>query len=336
MLIVLCASASTSTTSRPSATRAAAVIPIRCARAAIARAGGRRRHHRASARGPPPHLRRRHRRGCSREIDLPLNLRDGGDRRDAGDRAAPCPHAACMVPEKREERTTEGGLDVARPAQPPARLSSRELRDRRHPRLAVHRARSARSSTPRRPLGAPVVELHTGAYCDAWRRAGARRAPSSTRMRRRRRAHAAARARVPCRPRPDLRHGRRRSRRSPSVVELNIGHFLIGEAIFVGLDAAIRRMRALMDEARAGGERAPHDPRHRQRPHRHPPHREDARALRRALHRAHFHRRSSSASPSAAPSAPPPTPSASPPRRPAPRRWAPACATASSGATWAS
>ena len=94
------------------------------------------------------------------------------------------------------------------------------------------------------------------------------------------------------------------------------------------------RMRRLMDAAprRAG---PPRDHRPRQRPQRHPPHREDAGALRRPLHQAHLHRDRAASAPRAARRAPPPTPSASPPRRPAPRRWAPACAAACSGATWA-
>ena len=135
----------------------------------------------------------------------------------------------------------------------------------------------------------------------------------------------APRPRSPCRPRPRLRRPPRRSPALPEIVELNIGHFLIGEAVFVGLAERDQH------HARGDGSRprqaaaARHDPRHRLRPHRHPPHRRgrssgtatafstriftDDRARARPSGRAKPRSR--------------PTPSASPPRRPAPRRSAP-------------
>jgi pyridoxine 5-phosphate synthase len=163
------------------------------------------------------------------------------------------PHAACIVPEKREERTTEGGLDAAGGA---AHL---------RPYVAALRAAGIRVSLFIEPdvkqleaavrLGAPVVELHTGAYCEA-RRGRARDAQ----FRRILDAAAAAdRLGLEC----HAGHGLTFDTVGPvaaisTIVELNIGHFLIGEAIFSGLESAIRRMRALMDKARAesGGKRS--------------------------------------------------------------------------------
>lgn len=160
------------------------------------------------------------------------------------------PHAVCLVPERREERTTEGGLDVAAQHNLLApfvrELSAAKIRvslfvEANPVQLAVARA-----------LGAHVVELHTGAYCDA---------------------HAEGDLGLRDRILERLREGAREAARLglevhaghglnyetvgpvaaiPEVVELNIGHFLVGEAIFTGLDASIRRMRLLMDEARGG------------------------------------------------------------------------------------
>ena len=90
------------------------------------------------------------------------------------------PHAACIVPERREERTTEGGLDAA--GQQPALRRVGGLQGARHPRLAVHRGRTPRQIEAAAALGAPVVELHTGAWCEAVRDGDARAggAPSSS------------------------------------------------------------------------------------------------------------------------------------------------------------
>jgi pyridoxine 5-phosphate synthase len=157
------------------------------------------------------------------------------------------PHAACLVPERREEVTTEGGLDVA------------AQHNRVAPCVAALKAAGVRVSlfieadpgqiAGAASVGAQVVELHTGAYCLAVRE-------------RRSEARALLDA---------LREGARQAAglglevhaghgidyetvgaiaAIPELAELNIGHFLIGEAIFTGLDPAIRRMRALMDAAR--------------------------------------------------------------------------------------
>ena len=206
----------------------------------------------AGADGITAHLRedRRHIsdddiRRLSEEIDLPLNLEMAATDEMLEIALKHRPHACCLVPEKREEVTTEGGLDVAvghRRLRPYiARLSEAGARvslfiDPDPVQLAVAQA-----------LGAPVVELHTGAYAEAQ---GAERE-----MELRRLVEAAAladRLGLEC----HAGHGLTFDNVGPvaaiaQVVELNIGHFLVGEAIFGGLDSSIKRMRALMDQARA-------------------------------------------------------------------------------------
>ena len=191
------------------------------------------------------------------------------------------------MPEKREERTTEGGLDVAGAAQPSAPLSSRELsgagiRVSLFIEPDARASRGGRRGSARRSSSCTPAPIATALEGEA-RAARELDAASPTRRRRWRRAGIEVHA----------GHGLTFDNVGavaaiPEIVELNIGHFLVGEAIFSGLDAAIARMRALMDERapdRGGQGAGCSDPRHRQRHHRHPPHREDARALRRALHR---------------------------------------------------
>ena len=155
------------------------------------------------------------------------------------------PHAVCLVPEKREERTTEGGLDVAggletlRPFV--EHLSEAGIRVSLFIEATPHQLDAARD------LGAPVVELHTGTYCDAT--TPVQRAAELERLKQAA-AHAHALG-LEC----HAGHGLSFDTVSevaaiPTLAELNIGHFLIGEAIFVGLEAAIRQMRLLMDNAR--------------------------------------------------------------------------------------
>jgi len=157
------------------------------------------------------------------------------------------PHAACLVPERREEVTTEGGLDVAgghnRIAPVVRRLADAGIRVSCFidPDLAQVAASKA--------VGAQVVELHTGAYCLAVRE----RQPEAEALLAA--LQAAARQAAALGLEVHAGHGIDYETvgpiaASPEVAELNIGHFLIGEAIFTGLDAAIRRMRALMDVAR--------------------------------------------------------------------------------------
>lgn len=159
------------------------------------------------------------------------------------------PHAACLVPERREERTTEGGLNVA------------GMHNRVAPVVEALRAAGARVSLFIEPdpvqiavaevLGAPVVELHTGRYAELWLEGGAEAAaPELARLKL---AAADARRRG---IEPHAGHGLTFENVGPvaaipELAELNIGHFLIGEAIFIGLDAAIREMRRRMDIARS-------------------------------------------------------------------------------------
>lgn len=159
------------------------------------------------------------------------------------------PHAACLVPERREERTTEGGLDVIgghnHIAPVVGKLAAAGVRVSCFIDADPAQAAAAKS------MGAQVVELHTGAYCDAVRE----RSPEAGRLLEALRATAAEAGRLGL----EVHAGHGIDYETvkpiaaiPEVMELNIGHFLIGEAIFVGLAPAIQRMRALMDEARAG------------------------------------------------------------------------------------
>ncbi|EGD59755.1 pyridoxal phosphate biosynthetic protein PdxJ [Novosphingobium nitrogenifigens DSM 19370] len=154
------------------------------------------------------------------------------------------PHAACIVPERREERTTEGGLDAAgqhnRLAPIVARLSDAGIR------VSLFIAPEPRQIEAAIKLGAPVVELHTGEYAHA---IGEAQAVELKRI-----ADMAALAAVNG-IEPHAGHGLTFENVQPiaaipQLAELNIGHYLIGEAIFTGLGAAVRHMRALMDEAR--------------------------------------------------------------------------------------
>ncbi|MBP7064230.1 pyridoxine 5'-phosphate synthase [Ferrovibrio sp.] len=178
------------------------------------------------------------------EIDLPLNLEMAATEEMLGIALRHKPHACCIVPEKREERTTEGGLDAAAQhnhlAPIIAKLNDAGIRvslfiEPSRVQLAVAKA-----------LGAPVVELHTGRYCEL---EGAAREVELNRLRSA--AAYAAELGLEC----HAGHGLNFDTVAPvaaipSIMELNIGHFLIGEAIFGGLDGAIRRMRSLMDAAR--------------------------------------------------------------------------------------
>jgi pyridoxine 5-phosphate synthase len=155
------------------------------------------------------------------------------------------PHAACIVPEKREERTTEGGIDAAGQHNRLAPLV-RTLGQARV-RVSLFIEADPRQLDAAKSLGAPVVELHTGAYCDA---TGAEREQHLEAIRNCAAYGASIGLEI------HAGHGLGFDTVGPiaaipEIRELNIGHFLVGEAIFSGLDAAIRRMRALMDEARA-------------------------------------------------------------------------------------
>jgi pyridoxine 5-phosphate synthase len=185
----------------------------------------------------------------AREIKLPLNLEMAATDEMLEIALRHRPHAACIVPEKREERTTEGGIDAVRQY---ARLEPlvRQLAQAKI-RVSLFVEPDHLQLEAAKSLGAPVVELHTGAYCEAAahgdielkeRHLGAIRKAASEGAEFGLEIHAG--------------HGLGFDTVGPvaaimEIQELNIGHFLVGEAIFSGLDAAIRRMRALMDEARA-------------------------------------------------------------------------------------
>ena len=159
------------------------------------------------------------------------------------------PHAVCIVPEKREERTTEGGLEVAREENRLAHYIA-PLRDAGC-RVSIFIAADRAQIEAAHRIGAEVIELHTGAYCDAH---------AEGRFDERDRELVALRDMSAFARSLGLEvhagHGLtydtvKPIAAFPEVMELNIGHFLIGEAIFRGLTPAIEEMRRLMDEARA-------------------------------------------------------------------------------------
>ncbi|WP_240504548.1 pyridoxine 5'-phosphate synthase [Tsuneonella mangrovi] len=177
--------------------------------------------------------------------DLPLNLEMAATEEMLAIALRHSPHAACIVPEKREEVTTEGGLDAAglhnRLAPIVARLSDAGIRVSLFIEPSEHQLEAARK------LGAPVVEFHTGEYAHASGEEQARQLERIAQMA----AHA-----VDLGIEPHAGHGLTYDNVQPvaaipQLAELNIGHYLIGEAVFVGLETAVRRMRQLMDEARA-------------------------------------------------------------------------------------
>ena len=159
------------------------------------------------------------------------------------------PHAVCIVPEKREERTTEGGLEVAREENRLAHFIA-PLREAGC-RVSLFIAADAAQVEAAARIGAEVVELHTGAYCDLhYEGRFAERAAELERLREMSTLAHSLGLEV------HAGHGITYETVTPlaafpEVMELNIGHFLIGEAIFVGLPAALAEMRRLMDEARA-------------------------------------------------------------------------------------
>ena len=159
------------------------------------------------------------------------------------------PHAACLVPEKRSERTTEGGLDVIgghdRIREATTRLKAAGIRVSLFIEPSVEALQAAVS------IGAPVVELHTGSWCEAVTEGAARAEDEFERIRIA--SAKAAELGLECHAGHGLDYATaKRIAGLPQVVELNIGHFLMGEAIFVGLPQAIGLMRAAMDEGRAG------------------------------------------------------------------------------------
>lgn len=179
-------------------------------------------------------------------ISLPINLEMAATDEMLAIALAYRPHAACIVPERRAERTTEGGLDAAgqhNTLQPiVARLQDAGIR------VSLFVAPDARQLEAAARLGVPVVELHTGPYAHAL--APDDVAAELARLIRAADIGAALGLEM------HAGHGLTYDNVAPvaamgQLAELNIGHFLIGEAVFVGLEAAVRRMRAAMDEARS-------------------------------------------------------------------------------------
>ena len=159
------------------------------------------------------------------------------------------PHAVCIVPEKREERTTEGGLEVAREENRLAGYIA-PLRDAGC-RVSIFIAAERRQIEAAHRIGAEVIELHTGAYCDAHAE-GHFDARDAELERLRDMAAFAHDLGLEVHAGHGLTYDTVQPVAAfPQVMELNIGHFIIGEAIFRGLTPAIHEMRRLMDEARA-------------------------------------------------------------------------------------
>jgi pyridoxine 5-phosphate synthase len=215
--------------------------PVRAALAAAA----------AGADGITAHLRedRRHIRDediarLKAELTIPLNLEMAATEEMLEIALRHRPHAACIVPERREERTTEGGLDAHGQhnvlAPMVARLGHAGIR------VSLFIEPDPQQLEAAMRLGAPAVEFHTGRYAH---RSGEPRAEELRRI-----ADAAALA-VKNGIEPHAGHGLSFDNvvpvaAIPQIAELNIGHFLVGEAIFTGLDASVREMRRLMDEGR--------------------------------------------------------------------------------------
>ncbi len=178
------------------------------------------------------------------EIDLPLNLEMAATEEMLAIALAHRPHAACIVPEKREERTTEGGLDAVAQHDHLGPIVAR-LRDAGI-RVSLFIEPDARQIEAALRLGAPVIELHTGRYAHL---DGEERTIELRRL-----TDAAALA---TKNGIEVHAGHGLTFDNvvpiaaiPQVAELNIGHFLIGEAIFTGLAASVARMKALMSDAR--------------------------------------------------------------------------------------
>jgi len=164
------------------------------------------------------------------------------------------PHAACLVPERRQERTTEGGLDVAgqREAlrEAAARLAGAGIQ------VSLFIAAEPAQIEAATAIGAPAIEIHTGAWCEALAAGEAASAQSEfARIARGAELAASAGLEVHAGHGLDFASAEKIAALG-EIVELNIGHFLIGEALFAGLDAAVRRMRGAMDRGRSRTRRA--------------------------------------------------------------------------------
>lgn len=184
----------------------------------------------------------------SDEIHLPLNLEMAATEEMLEIALRHKPHAVCIVPENREEVTTEGGLDAAahhnKLAYYADKIAAANIR------LSLFIEPSSVQFAVAKSMGAQVVELHTGAYCEAVIEGDEKKVADHLKRLQDGAAEAHAMGLE-----VHAGHGLTYNcvkpiAAIPEVMELNIGHFLIGEAIFIGLDEAIRKMRILMDEAR--------------------------------------------------------------------------------------
>jgi pyridoxine 5-phosphate synthase len=220
--------------------------PVRAAKIAIE----------AGADGITAHLRedRRHIRDedmarLKAEIARPLNFEMAATEEMVRIAVATRPHAACLVPERREERTTEGGLDVAGQhnslASAVAKLKEAGIR------VSLFIAAEPRQIQAAVSIGAPVIEIHTGAWCDALAD-GRTTAAEAEWLRIRHGAQLAGRLGLEVHAGHGLNFETAEAIAAlPEVVELNIGHFIVGEAVYSGLSDAVRTMRMVMDRGRA-------------------------------------------------------------------------------------
>ena len=182
-------------------------------------------------------------------IEKPLNLEMAATPEMIEIAVRTRPHAACLVPERRAERTTEGGLDAAgQRAELGPRISVLRAAGIR---VSLFIAADARQIEAAAALGAPVIEIHTGAWCHALFDGD----KSATENEWRRISEGAKLARqlgLEVHAGHGLDYASAETIAGLSgIVELNIGHFLIGEAVFTGLAASIKTMRAAMDRGRA-------------------------------------------------------------------------------------
>ncbi|APX22276.1 MAG: pyridoxine 5'-phosphate synthase [Rhodobacteraceae bacterium] len=187
--------------------------------------------------------------GLMETLSLPLNLEMAATDEMQAIALRHKPHAVCIVPEKREERTTEGGLEVAKDENRLAHFID-PLREAGC-RVSLFIGADKPQVDAAARIGAQVVELHTGAYCDLHYEGRFEERDAELARLRDMTAHAHSLG-------LEVHAGHGLTYETvapiaafPEVMELNIGHFLIGEAIFRGLGPAITEMRHLMDEARA-------------------------------------------------------------------------------------
>jgi len=210
----------------------------------------------AGADGITAHLREDRRHISDKDIDnlmdalsVPLNFEMAATDEMQAIALRHRPHAVCIVPEKREELTTEGGLDVVRDENRLAHFIA-PIRDAGC-RVSIFVAADKAQIEAAHKIGASVVELHVGAYCDACSEGLSAEAAGEL-QRLRQMANHAHQLGLEVHAGHGITYDSVQAIAAfPEVVELNIGHFLIGEAIFRGIEPAIREMRRLMDEVRA-------------------------------------------------------------------------------------